>query len=67
MRSISFDSLNQGRPAVRPMATAAPVVAGTDEVRRRAPNPTRPEVPGVPVAGADRVALAPSLAVPPTK
>jgi len=48
MRSINFDNLKQ-RPQ-SPTIGQAPVRREVDELR--APNPARPEAPGLPVSGA---------------
>lgn len=55
MRSISFDSLSKGRPAVSP-APDAGRVHGEDATRLRAHNPNVQQPVGAPVAG-DRVAM----------
>ena len=56
MRSISFDSLSKGRPAVSPAPEAARVhVHADDATRLRAHNPSLQQPVGAPVAG-DRVA-----------
>lgn len=55
MRSISFDSLSKGRPAVSPAPQSVPV-HGDDATRLRAHNPNVQQPVGAPVAG-DRVAV----------
>ena len=52
MRSISFDSLSKGRPAVSPAPQSVPVhVHGDDATRLRAHHPSLQQPVGAAVAG----------------